>query len=361
MSRIIMFSDLHLPTFPFLEIPLYKELVSKKIDVQYVLREGDIRLTDSNLSGVFAELNPKTIKKPTDILSLLRPQDLLLMRFVYKGFGGDVGYNAVGKHKVLMYDPGGIDIRVRAGPAQYLAAKSNTLRKATLKKFPKHYKSVFAVGTIHYDAVANIKVDRSEFMHSYGLDSNKKLVLVTPANPGEMGHQFGIDNEYRQIIDVVKKQCPDYEIMVKGHPLDYTASMPAQPGIIHKNDHYNGKHSWEKFYPGATVVKAEEGYKAIKACDAVLNVRSSIAMETPLFPKPLININRHKYTTNWVFDPGAMIDIKMEELADVLNNNRYSVDAAACKKYCQTHCFSDDGQAYVRTADIAIKILKGEI
>jgi hypothetical protein len=284
------------------------------------------------------------------------------MRFAYKGVGGDVAQKArSAKKKILMYDPSGIDIRVRACPAQYLTAKSKSLKLATLKKFPKQYKNIFTTGTIHCDAAAVTSVDKKQFMLSYGMNPDKKFVIVTPANPGEMGHQHGISNEYTQIIDIVKNKCPDYEIAVKAHPLDYTASMPAQPGVIHKNNHYENRCSWEVFYPGITVIKADEGYMAIKACDAILNVRSSIAMETALFKKPLININRSKYTTNWPFDSRCMIDISMSELENTLNNDTYNINENACKEYCKRENFSDDGRAYIRTVDAAIKILDGQI
>ena len=67
---ILIFSDLYLPTFPYLEIPLYNELKSRGIDVQYVLQDGDIRLTDPELYKTFSKLNLRTIKKPKHITQL---------------------------------------------------------------------------------------------------------------------------------------------------------------------------------------------------------------------------------------------------------------------------------------------------
>jgi UDP-N-acetylglucosamine 2-epimerase len=355
---IFFFSDMFLPTFPYLEVPLYNEFKRRGHDVLYVLQNNDIRLTDPVLSKTFSSLNIKTIRSPKQIVQLVSTDDILVMRFAYKGLGGDVA-NAARKNKILMYDPSGIDIRVRACPAQYLTAKSDALKEQTLKKFPKQYKQIFVTGTIHCDAAATTTVDRTKFMESYGLNPDKKFVILTPANPGELGHQQGINNEYSDIINIVSNRCPDYEIAVKAHPLDYTASMKPQPGIIHKNEHYGGKHSWDVFAPGIKVIRAEEGYKAIKACDAILNVRSSIAMETAMFFKPLININRHKYTTNWPFDRNIMIDINIGELEYTLNTNNYRVDKESCIRYCEKENFSHDGKAYYRTVDVAEKILNG--
>ena len=358
MPKIVLFSDIYLPTFPYLEMPMYNETKSRGIDIVYVLQDGDIRLTDSDLAKTFSNLNLKTIKKASQINSIINKDDLLLMRFAYKGFGGDVMAAARrAKRKILAYDPSGIDIRVRACPAQYLTAKSNSLKIATIKKFgKKQYNSIYVTGTIHCDAAVATKVDRDDFMRSYGLDPQKKLAILTPANPGEAWMK-GLVSDYKKIVSIVKTKCSDYEIVIKCHPMDYLAKYKMQPGIVHKNQHYNGKHSWEAIDPTLTVIKAEEGYMAFKACDVILNIRSSIAMETAFFRKPLVNINRNKYVTNWPFDAGIMKDITMEELEGVLNKGDYSIDDDLCTKYCIRENFSDDGKAYVRTIDVAVDIL----
>ena len=361
MNRIVMFSDLFLPTFPYLEIPMYEYLLGQGVDVRYVLHEKDIRLTDPILSKTFSKLKSiQTIKNPKNFHRFMLKGDLFLSRFAYKLTAGDVAakVRGTGRCKILMYDPSGIDIRVRECPAHYLTAKSENLKQATLKKFRK-YKHIFVTGTIHTDAAATTEVNRDEFMRSYGFDPEKKLAILTPANPGEAWME-GIQEDYKKIIETVRKNN-NYEIAIKCHPFDYTSNMKKQPGIIHKNDHYAGKPSWEILDPSLKVIKAEEGYKALKACDVILNIRSSIAMETALFNKPLVNINRHKYVTNWPFDENTMIDINLEDLAYVLNTGNYHIDEKACEDYVKRECYSGDGKAYERTGNVAIKILDGKI
>jgi len=357
MTKVVMFSDQFLPTFPYLDVPLYNEVVSRGIQVVYVLQNGDYRLVDPSLSVVYNTLNLATIKKTKDILAYVDKNDLLVTRFDYKGTASQVAMDAKNsKRNILMLDPAAIDICTRECPAQQITAKSADMKSRILKKFV-NYRNIFVTGTIHFDAAATTQVDKIEFMKSYGFNTNKKLALLTPANPAEANHQKGVDDEYEQIAKIVKEQCPNYELMIKAHPMDYTAKMPSRPGVIHKHEYYKGLYSWEKFAPNAVVVKAEEGYKAFKACDIVLNVRSSIAMETPLFEKPILHINRSKYTTNWPYSKDVMIDIKMDKLAYVLNNNNYSVGANECKKYVERYCFSGDGKSYVRIADVIIKLL----
>lgn len=361
MSKVFVFSDLYLCTFPFIEFPLYNELLKNNIDPVYIMHKDDIRFSIPHISEEFKKLNLFKLSNYSDMLDISSPGELFIMRFCYKGVGGDVATLLVkNKRKLLQYDVGGIDIRVRACPGQYLTAKSDSLYTQAKKKFANQYRKIFTTGAIQYDFAYTTKVERKQFFQSYGLDINKKLVILTTANPGE-AWMPGLKDDYRKIVEIVSDRCPEYQIMLKCHPLDYMAGMSNKPGVIQKGQHYGNKPSWNELFPDIKVVRAEEGYKALKACDAVLNIRSSIAMETALFRKPLININRHQYTTNWPFDPKVMMDIDLGELAAVLNAGIYSVDEKACKVYCKNENLSDDGKAYVRTANAAIKILSGEV
>lgn len=315
-------------------------------------------MSNENIAKEYNKLDIILVDKISDLLKISSDGDLFILRFCYKGDGGKAAeLLRNNKRKVLQYDVGGIDIRVRACPAQYLTAKSENLKQATIKKFPGQYKEVFVTGTLQYDSAYTTEVNRTEFLESYGIDPEKKLAILTPANPGE-AWMIGLKDTYKNIAKIMRKRCPEYQLAVKCHPLDYMIGMPNTPGVIQKGQHYGNKHSWEELFPDITVIKAEEGYKALKACDVVINVRSSLAMEIPMFRKPLINVDRKKYVTNWPFDPKVMMDIEMDDLAYTLNSNTYSINKKACEEYCKRENYSDDGKAYVRTADVAMEILK---
>lgn len=360
MNDIYMFSDLFLPTFPYLEMQLYNYLVDQGASVTYVMHERDVRLSMPEVSDAFNKLNLKTISSPKQLSKIMPKNAMMVSRFAYKGDCGDAAsaVKSSGK-KVFMYDPSGVDIRFRAAPAHYLTAKSKSLKLAAIKKFPKHYRNIFTCGTIHYDGAFTTTVDKKLFMQKYGLNPDKKLLLLTPANPGE-AWMTGLQDDYKKIVDIVTTRCPDYELAIKCHPLDYVANMSAQPGIVHKNQHYNGKGSWEVLAPSLPLIEPAEGYKAIKACDAVLNIRSSLAIEVPMFKKPLININREKYVTNWPFDKDVMMDVGMGELESVLNTGSFHTDDEACDRYVKSYALAD-GKAYIRTGNSILKVARGEI
>jgi hypothetical protein len=195
------------------------------------------------------------------------------------------------------------------------------------------------------------------------LHPDKKLAVLCKASQGEIGHQKGVDDEYKQIAEIIRTKCPDYRLLFKCHPIDHLSQYPAMPGVIHKNEHYSNKPSWKTLFPeGIHILKPEEGYKVFSVADVIINVRSSVGMESMLFPTPLLNVNSHKYLTNWPKSDnhGVMKNITMEELERVLNNNEYKVDKEACKQHVLKYCDPvGDGRAYVRTADVICKLLGG--
>jgi len=301
MSKIYLYNDLYLPTFPYLDIPLYNELKLKNPSSYYILQAGDIRLFDKILMEKYMSLNPIIVKNIQEIPNLVGKDDLLIQRFCYKNSGGTVMAIAKSKSKkVLALDPAAVDVAFRTCDARYLAVKSEWMKSQVIKKYPAQYEKIFVTGTIHFDSSLNIMANKKQFMESYGLDTNKKLVIVCKAHPGEMGQQKNVDNEYKDIIKIINNKCQQYEFLFKAHPSDYSIDLPQIPGVIHKGAVYNNCASWRVLFPeGIKVVKPEEGYLSFACADLVINVRSSIGMETPLFPVPLINVNSHKYLVNW--------------------------------------------------------------
>jgi len=364
MSKIVIFSDLYLPTFPTLELPLY-DCLKEKIKTFFVLQEHDYRLVTPELAQIFSPISTIVKSPKKDLVDLVGKDDLCILRFGYKNLIGDVASSLrSAKRKILMLDPAAIDLKFRECVAQWVTAKSEWMKQGVIKKFPGRYKNIFATGTIHFDGAFDAnELAKEQIMELHGLDTKKKLAILCKASPGESGHQKGIDDEYKQIFELIKTKCPDYELLFKAHPLDHHALLPALPGIIHKNEHYGHKPSWEVLFPGGIkVLRPELGYNAFKVADVVLNTRSSISMEVPFFDTPLINVNRHKYVTNWPAssNPGVMQDVKIEELEGLLKSGKFQVDKKARKEYvlkfCDPYC---DGQAYRRTAEIAMQLISG--
>lgn len=350
-----MFSDLFLPTFPYLDLPLYEELKLRGIEVVYVLQAGDVRLITPSLSPAYLPITA-TIKKPKHIASLLTVDDLFVCRFGYKG---DIqeAIDAIRSKKcrILALDPAAVDVSFRQCQSTYLTSKSPWMTEQINKEFPGAYQKIFTTGTMHFDEAWRVKVDKETFMRSYGFDPKKRLAILCKSSAGEIGHQKGVDDEYKQIAEIVRK-CSDYELLFKCHPIDHHSQYPLAAGIFRKNEHYGQKPSWELLFPeGIRVLKPEEGYMGFKCADVILNVRSSVGMESMLFPTPLININSHKYSTNWpkVNEAGIMKNIELKDLEKVLKNNEYGVNKDKCLEHVKRYCDPvADGRAYARIADV---------
>jgi len=361
MKQIFIFSDLYLPTFPFLEVPLYQNLKDRGLDVKYVLQAGDIRLTLPHLKKIYEPITT-IVKKPKNILAEMDKKDLLVCRFAYKDVAGSLIAKAR-KKRVIVLDPAAVDIAFRETGAQYMTVKSPWMKRRVIKKFPKRKKYIYTTGTLHFDMAWGLgDINKVKFMESYGLNPNKKLAILCKSSAGEVGHQKGIDAEYKQIVNIVRKKCPEWEVLVKFHPVDHLSEYAPMPGVMNKNLHYKHRPSWEILFPGGVnILKPEEGYLGFKCADVILNVRSSIGMESVLFPTPLLNINSHKYLINWPksSNPSIMKFIKMESLSRALNNHEYSVDIGACRKHVLEYCDPvGDGKAYKRIAKIIENLIQ---
>ena len=360
MEKLIYFNDMFYPTHPYIDHKLYYELVNMGFDVQYVVYDNDTRITHDSLKEEYNNLNLLKIKTEVDILKHLGPKNMLLTRFSHKYGMGKVSAQMAGmvnskRARVFVYDIASIDSQFRCIRANYFAAMGNTTRKIILKKFPKSYDQIFVTGTIHQDDAPNTVVDKKQFMLDYGLNPNKKLIVLTAANPSETGHHPEVPKEYTDIINIIQKQCNNmYEIIVSAHPNEHMHKYPLSPSIIYKQTSYGSKRSWQSWgIEGLKVVKAEEKYRAFAAADVVVNARSSVAMEALLLYTPVINVNSFKYIINWpiVNDPGVMKTIDIKDLKNTLVNSLYSIDKNKCNKYISNHFHANDGMAYKRIAD----------
>lgn len=351
-TNIVWIFSYYLPTQPLLELPMYNEILNRNIEARYVVMSNDLRLKDAHINPKFPT-SLVVIDKPKQLNSMMGKNDLLICRFGYKDVIGNIAIliKSSGK-RILMYDVGGVDIFFREVPATYLTAKTEWYKQKALQKIGNKYEDIFVVGSPQYDEIFQIKnhkTNKKEFINYYKLNPNKKLALLTPANPGE-AYMDGIKDDYKKITEIVNR-CSGYELMIKGHPSDYS---------LIKSQHYNGKHSWDTFAPKIKVVAPDKGYEALNICDIILNIRSSLAIEIPILHKPLININSHKYIVNWpkVNDQGIMKNIEMKDLEKVLNTDDYYVDKGACDKYVLKYCDPvGDGKAYMRIADVVEKLI----
>jgi hypothetical protein len=80
MNKVLMYSDMFLPTFPYLELQLYKYLVDKGVEVTYVLHERDVRLTTPELAKTFEELNLVTVSGPGRVVKAIDKKAMLVSR-----------------------------------------------------------------------------------------------------------------------------------------------------------------------------------------------------------------------------------------------------------------------------------------
>jgi len=344
MGKIVYFNDLVMQTFPFVDEKLYFDLKSKHSDIVYVVYEDDARVKDSKLYERYKEYNLHIIKSEKDILGLLNAGDILVARFSHKYGVGKIQAQLhkliKKKHiKLFLYDIASIDSQLRAIYANDFAIMGKTTEDAIRKRFNGFYSNIHVTGTIHQDSVTSVSVDKGEFMTKYNMDSSKKLVILTIANPAETNSCPDIIDYYRKIVEIVQIKCGDkYEIAINAHPADYNTKYPSYSGIIKKNTKYGNKSSWEVF----------------ARADVIVNIRSSVAMEAVLFYKPILNIEFDSYIINWPREniKGLMSDVNIDDLERTLMEEDFCSNTDLCNEYISKHFHANDGLAYKRISGI---------
>lgn len=356
MKDIIYFSDIFYPTFPKLEINLVSQLRGIA-NVKFCMFDDDPRLKGFQLEYKNLDIIP--VASPKHVAKVVSKGSLYVSRFDYGKYAAGRAAR-LSKQKgawVFMHDVAGIDMAVRRSHADFVSTKSKWMSEVVSKRFKRAYKRIFITGTIHFDDVV-LPLNVKKFRRKYKIPKGKKILLLTPANPGESNSQKGIEKDYQAIVHIVEG-LPEFQVMIKGHPFDYSNKYKNSKAIIRKVTKYGDKSSWDVFAKkyNVPICLPEDGYNAIKVCDAVLNIRSSLALEVPMFYKPVINVNRNKYVTNWVYDPNIMIDVKLGGLRSLLRKGKYSVSKKKCNEYVAKHCYSNDGKAYRRITKAIEKIL----
>lgn len=354
-----MFSDRFFPTFPYAEVSLLKRL-RECAKVDFYMFNNDPRFSIPLTKSFYNNLNVKRIDKINEIK--VTKKDLFVCGFDYKYYGGK---GALMSKKigatVFMYDVGGIDSTVREAPTHYFAAKGPWTKDRMKKTVGRRYKKIFNTGCIFFDNVKK-PFDRDKFFNKYGLDKKKRLALLTPASPVEVGIQGrSITLEYTNILKEISK-LSGWQVMIKGHPCDYhPLYKPSSSILSNRNFHYDGKSSWEKFAKGIkiNVCDPQDGYDAIKASDVIVGITTSLALEIPMFYKPMICVNRGKYKINWEFDKKVMIDVSLNKLSNFLDKGAYRVNKVFYDRYINRHTMGNDGMSYKRVAGKIIKIADG--
>jgi hypothetical protein len=150
---------------------------------------------------------------------------------------------------------------------------------------------VQAIGPVRYDAVMRDPAeDRSTFLRRLGLDPAKRTILF--AGSGGEYHYF----EMLQAFEDLRTQSGDYQLILRTYPDKVLMASPytlpliqyarSVPGVyVSVGDPHAKDPGVEGELPQ---IEQNELWHALRHCDVVVNLYSTIALEACLFDKPAI-------------------------------------------------------------------------
>jgi len=407
--KILVYTSMYYIGSEKQNLPLVKELLSRGHHVIHAA--PTMKFNISNNTGFpnsfkqdkdFINYKTNWINSSGQMFRLIRKCDILIIgnaRFL----DPLVDY-ARKKNKIIIQnmDKSSFDI-INNEPDLYCSI-SEKFRDIFLSKYNYPSHNIRITGALQFDD-ANpdnyVGLDKDSFCNKYKLDPSKKIAIWLPSSPASQW-----DNRkqiYKQACEIISES--GFNLLIKGHPWDYLkrkmeTQYPESPNL----------HSWEILAPEASVCEPHDFYKAIYFCDVGVSSTSSVCIEFPLFHKPFIYVDRyesflfpdfvtdaefpiekshvpgwHKFDVHndlikmieegfkgvhplsytnpsYYKDPKLEfigMDVKMDELKDVLENKKYLVtDTKLYARYIQKWCFKNDGKAYKRIADATEEYLK---
>jgi len=195
-------------------------------------------------------------------------------------------------------------------------------------------------------------ITRNEFCQEYDLDPGKRIAVWLP--DGAQNQDAWSQRKYVEICDAIE-YSQNHNLIIKMHPNDYLRWK--------SHVHLAGKQSAEFLYPGGKVCRPEHKYNCFTHCDVGVTILSTVALEFPLFRKPMLFVDSQdspivqKYShfrKSGIPVPGSVGSYcTAESLRSTLEGNTYDVagDRLYDEQIRKFSC-SADGRAHERVASL---------
>jgi hypothetical protein len=183
-------------------------------------------------------------------------------------------------------------------PVPNLMALSGDYYKDLLIKESSYpHDKLTVVGQPRYDFLYNEGYSKKNFCFKNGIDCNKKLILVTTQPSGLEMHKH-VNDIFLNAILGLEEDLKEMVIIIKPHPrekADYYKNFIRGHSIFHVlNEEY-------------------DTYEAITACDLLITVSSTTAIEAMIMKKPIIILNLTGEKITPYVESGAAILVDKEE------------------------------------------------
>ncbi len=316
--------------------------------------EHEIRLIDTVENMISAE-KPDAIFFLEEAADTRRAVSAAARRAGIPAFG--LAHGAISENTLnFMYGPGDIsdDLSAEAPfcpvPDRLIVNGPHEKELLVRNNYPACAISV--TGQPRYDALANGRYDRDKIMRGFGLDPEKKFVVM--ASRGMLHGQGAKDFELTltEVYQACKKLSGRVELLVKQHPREKEFEV------------YEKVAKMVGFKP--RTVRDCDTCELLGACDLLIQKWSTTALEALIVGKPVISVDFGGQDELGLVAGGAVLGVsKKGELAGIMEKALFD-EGALCglekarEAFVRERVFKTDGNAAKRVCQLIIDgICKG--
>ncbi len=210
---------------------------------------------------------------------------------------------------------------------------------------------VFITGQPRFDAILERKFSRGMVMKELGIPENKGLiVLATGSVVGWLWEEKQLEELMETLINAMA-EFPDKQLVIKLHPAE---EIEEYQKILEK-------------IGGSRVILCRDTdiHQLLYACDLLLTIHSTVALEAMIFNKPVITINfSGKPDLMPYAESGAAIGVyRKKDLLPAMKRALYDPQirknlGQKSKRFVSEHVYKLDGQASKRVAELIVRLIE---
>ena len=208
---------------------------------------------------------------------------------------------------------------------------------------------IFVTGQPRFDLIWQAKVDKAQVMIELKMLKEKDIIVLATQPLGELRSA----KEQREFLEVVVgavSEFPENQLVIKLHPDEKIEEYQKMlVGIINS----------------VIICRDIDLYGLLHACELLMTVHSTVALEAMILDKPVITVNlTGKPDVMPYAESGAALGVyRKEDLAPTINKALYDNVvrkrmAGKREQFVYEHAYKLDGQATKRVADLIVRLIE---
>lgn len=209
---------------------------------------------------------------------------------------------------------------------------------------------VFITGQPRFDLIGRTESNRGLIMAELGLPENQDIIVLATQPLGALWTEKD-KKEFIQTVVGAVIEFPEKRLIIKLHPSEKIEEYQEMLAGMDDNK--------------AIICQSIDLYGLLNACDLLMTVHSTVALEAMILNKPVITINLTGRPDAMPYaQSGAALGVyRKEDLAPSIRKALYDPEVSKeternRRKFVSEHAYKLDGQATKRVAALIIRLIE---